>query len=562
MLGGVAVIAGHGFPIWLGFVGGRRRHGQRIRHRPVPARSGAGRRHAGAVFAVTRRFLPTLVVAIVGTLAAAMLLGEGALTLGIVVTLFALTGVKRVLDDRACERSRRPPAGIAQPAAPREPNFLLGQVLTVLLLAQVWLVVWNVRVVRRPAARRWSAGAPLLSVLVPARNEEASIRACLEALLAQDYPNFEIIVLDDRSTDGTAATTLARRDPRVRLVRGAELPDGWTGKNWACTQLAREARGDVLCFVDADTNLQPETLSRASGELQERDLGLVSMLLRTDTGTVAEGVLMPMVNYAVLGLLPAALIERPGFPRVAVALGPFIMVTRTAYVAAGGHAAEPAHIVDDMRLARAVKASGHRVGLRNGTTLIRTRWYTGFHEIWNGFSNAYGGWTTAPASRSFALCIVAPALLFPFLRLGAALTTGGRCAAGRAGRAHPDDTRDRLTRRTRSDVVVPLHPVAVTVWAATLARSMSLARAADARSNGRAVRTRPVLRRSAPSRSEPVSMRGSSTRPPSGRENAARAPPPRRTVPGESSAIPQQAKRFIDAEAQEFPERGRTGAIR
>ncbi len=199
-------------------------------------------------------------------------------------------------------------------------TLLLGQVLTFLLLAQVGLVVWNLRVVRRPAARR-SARAPLVSVLVPARNEEASIATCLEALLGQDYPNFEIIVLDDRSTDGTAATALARRDPRVRLVRGAELPDGWTGKNWACAQLAREARGDVLCFVDADTILQPETLSRASGELREGDLGLVSMLLRTDTGTVAEGVLMPMVNYAVLGLLPAALIERPGFPQAAVALG-------------------------------------------------------------------------------------------------------------------------------------------------------------------------------------------------------------------------------------------------
>src|SRR5207248_1021116 len=182
---GVATASGFGIALFL----------------PAAVLGGAG---AGAVFAVTRRFLPTLVVAIVGTLAGAMLLGEGAITLGIVVALFALTGVKRALDE-------------------------------------------------------------------------------------QDYPTFEIIVLDDRSTDGTAATALARRDPRVRLVRGAELPEGWTGKNWACTQLAREARGDVLCFVDADTILQPETLSRASGELREGDFGLVSMLLRTDTGTVAEG---------------------------------------------------------------------------------------------------------------------------------------------------------------------------------------------------------------------------------------------------------------------------------
>ncbi len=373
-------------------------------------------------------------------------------------------------------------------------GLLLGEVLTILLIAQVALVVWNIRVVRRPATRRWSRDAPLLSVLVPARNEEASIATCVEALLAQDYPNFEVIVLDDRSTDGTVASTLARRDPRVRLVHGAELPKGWTGKNWACAQLAAEARGDVLCFVDADTVLHTEALSRASGELRDGDLGLVSMLLRTDTGTVAEGVLMPMVNYAVLALLPAALIERPGFPQVAVALGPFVMVTRAAYDAAGGHAAEPAHIVDDMRLARAVKASGHAVGLRNGTTLVRTRWYSGFREIWNGFSkNAYGGLDYRPGLALLALLVVAPALLFPFLRLGAALTTGGALALPALQVGLILSARAITSRAGRDPMwSVPLHPVAVAVWAGTLARSMSLARSGrEIEWKGRTYATRP-----------------------------------------------------------------------
>jgi chlorobactene glucosyltransferase len=372
--------------------------------------------------------------------------------------------------------------------------FLLGQVLTVLLVAQVALVVWNLRVVRRPPARRWRADAPLISVLVPARNEEASIALCIEALLAQDYPNLEIIVLDDRSTDGTAASALARRDPRVRLVRGAVLPDGWTGKNWACHQLAAEGRGSVLCFVDADTILHPEALSRAAGELRDGDLGLVSMLLHTETGTVAEGVLMPMVNYAVLGLMPAALIERPGVRQVAVALGPFVMVTRAAYVAAGGHGAEPAHIVDDMRLARAVKGSGHRVALRNGTDLVRTRWYSGFREIWNGFSkNAYGGLDYRPGIALAALCIVAPALLFPFLRLGAALTTGGALALPAMQVGLILTTRAISSRVGRDPMwSVPLHPVTVVVWAGALARSMSLARSGrEIEWKGRTYATRP-----------------------------------------------------------------------
>lgn len=355
-------------------------------------------------------------------------------------------------------------------------SLLFGEVLTVLLVAQVGFVVWNVRVVRRPPPRRWTGDAPLISVLVPARDEEASIGACVGALLAQDYPNFEIIVLDDDSTDDTAG--LAGRDTRVQVVPGASRPTEWTGKNWACHQLATRARGDVLCFVDADTVLSPDALSRAAGELQHDDLGLVSMLLKTDTGTVAEVVLMPMVNHALLALLPAALMERPTHPGLAVALGPFVMVRTSAYVAAGGHAAAPEHIVDDVQLARAVKAAGHRVALRNGTTLVRTRWYTGFREIWDGFSkNAYGGLAYRPGVALAALLIVAPALLLPFLRLGAGLTIGGAVAIPALQVSLILSTR-AITSRVGRDPLwsIPLHPVMIAVWAGALARSMVLAR--------------------------------------------------------------------------------------
>jgi chlorobactene glucosyltransferase len=355
-------------------------------------------------------------------------------------------------------------------------SLLLGQVLTVLLVAQIGLVIWNVRVVRRPPARRWPVNAPLISVLVPARDEEASIGACVGALLEQDYPNVEIIVLDDGSTDGTAG--VARRDPRVNVVPGTPSPHGWTGKNWACHQLAARARGDVLCFVDADTILSPDALSRAAGELQDDDLGLVSLLLRTDTRTVAELVLMPMVNHALLALLPAGLMERSGHPSLAIALGPFIMVRRGAYVAAGGHAAAPGHVVDDVQLARAVKASGHRVGLRNGTALVHTRWYGGFRQIWDGFSkNAYGGLGYRPGVALAALLIVAPALLLPFLRLAVGLSTGGAIVLPAFQVSLILSTRAVTARAGRDPLrSIPFHPVMITVWAGALVRSMLLAR--------------------------------------------------------------------------------------
>ena len=383
--------------------------------------------------------------------------------------------------------------------------FLLGQVLTVLLLAQVALLVWNLRVVRRLPARRWRAGAQRISVLVPARNEEASIADCVDALLAQDYPNLEIIVLDDDSTDRTADIVRARRDRRLRLVTGAPLPDGWTGKNWACHQLAARAHGGVLCFVDANTILTPDTLSRAAGELRDSDLGLVSMLLRTDTGTASEAVLMPIVNYALLALLPAALIEKPSFRKEAIALGPFVMVTRSAYAAAGGHAAEPAHIVDDVQLARSVKASGHRIALRNGTDLIHTRWYTGFGEIWHGFSkNAYGGIGYRPGIGLLTIFVVAPVLLLPFLRLGAGITTGGALGFPALQVALILSMR-AVTTRVGHDPLwsIPLHPVAIFVWAGTLARSMVLAHTGrEIEWKGRRYLTRPLEPESERSRSE------------------------------------------------------------
>jgi chlorobactene glucosyltransferase len=383
--------------------------------------------------------------------------------------------------------------------------FLLGQVLTVLLLAQIALVVWNLRVVRRPPPRRWTAGAPLISVLIPARNEEASIADCVDALLAQDYPTLEIIVLDDDSTDRTAATVRARRDPRLRLVTGAPLPEGWTGKNWACHQLASRAHGDVLCFIDATTILSPDALSRAAGELRDSDLGLVSVLLRTDTGTASEAVLMPIVNYGLLALLPAALLEKPAFRKEAIALGPFVMVTRAAYAAAGGHAAEPAHIVDDVQLALSVKASGHRIGLRNGTDLVRARWYTGFREIWNGFSkNVYGGIGYRPGIGLLTLFVVVPALLVPFLRLGAGLTTGGALAFPAVQVGLILSTR-AITSRVGRDPLwsVPLHPVAIAVWAGTFARSMVLAHTGrEIEWKGRRYVTRPVEPESDRSRTE------------------------------------------------------------
>ena len=365
-------------------------------------------------------------------------------------------------------------------------SLLVGPATTVLCLAMVVIVVWNLRTMPYLRARVDGAAAsalddagPLVSVLVPARNEAATIRACLEALGAQQHRAIEVIVLDDRSDDGTAdvVRAVAEADPRVRLIAGAELPEGWTGKNWACHQLALQARGEVLCFVDADTVLAPATIGGALGVLRDDDAHLVTLLLAADDTTAAQAVLLPMVNHVLLALFPVALMHRHDSSKLALALGPFIMVTRTAYDAAGGHAAAPDEVVDDVHLCRAVKATGRRVRLANGTAVARTRWYASVGEMWRGFSkNAFGALDANLALAAATVLLVVPMLCAPFVRLAAGVLGDGSVP----GEVWVQVALIVLVRVVTSVAggdplwSIPLHPVAVVFWGGALAWSVVL----------------------------------------------------------------------------------------
>lgn len=355
-------------------------------------------------------------------------------------------------------------------------DFLFDRVLTWILLLQLGLIVWNQRAMFRPLPRSWPDNAPLVSVLVPARDEERRIGRCLERLVAQDYPNLEIIALDDGSLDRTADIVRNFADRGVRLVAGRPLPDGWSGKNWACHQLSEIAAGELLCFVDADTVVEPGAISAAAGVLQEERAGMVSMLPRSDADSVSGDVLLPMVTHALLALFPVSLIHNTRTPGLALAFGPFMLMTRAAYVTAGGHAAEPDHVVDDVQLSRRIKATGRRVRIVNGTDLVATRWYDGVGNIWRGFSkNAYGGLGYNPWFAMAVVGVLAPLLLVPFLRVGLGLLSGDvptvamwQVALLLAARA--------LTSLLGRDPLwsIPLHPITVAFWGATLAWSMVL----------------------------------------------------------------------------------------
>lgn len=355
-------------------------------------------------------------------------------------------------------------------------SAVLGPGVTVVCAVVLVLVVSNLVAVRRPPSRRWPADAPLVSVCIPARDEEHAIARCLASVLDQNYPCLEILVLDDRSTDSTAEVVAAVQDPRVRLLSGRRLPEGWTGKNWACHQLAEAASGEVLCFLDADTVLAPTAVADTMGVLDDSGAGLVTMLLAAEHRSAGEGVLLPMVNHALLALFPVTLMHRLSSPVVALALGPFLLVTRTAYDDSGGHAAAPGHIVDDVTLCRAVKSTGAPVRLVNGTRLATTRWYDSVGGIWRGFSkNAYGALDYNPVLALAVVAVLVPLLLAPFVHLAVGLVSGD--VAGYAVVQVAVLLAVRLVTSVLGDDPVwsvPTHPVAVAFWGCTLAWSVAL----------------------------------------------------------------------------------------
>ena len=288
-----------------------------------------------------------------------------------------------------------------------------------------------IRQVERAPAR---PGAPAMSVIVPARDEERDIEETIRGLRAQRYPSLEIIAVDDRSRDGTAAA-LARAasgDPRVIIVSGSEPPAGWLGKPWACAQGAAVARGAWLCFTDADVRFAPDALSSALAFAESAGHGGATLSPRLLCETFWERTVQPITTLAITALVaPPALSQRPGAP-VALAAGAFILVRRELYLRVGGHAAVRDRVADDIALGRAVKRAGGLLLLGHGDDLLRVRMYHGHRELWRGWRKnaAYG----LPGGAAGALAGAASAALgaaLPPLSLVLGLRRGDRALARR-----------------------------------------------------------------------------------------------------------------------------------
>ncbi len=235
--------------------------------------------------------------------------------------------------------------------------------------------------------------SPFISVCVPARNEEQNIRACVEALLAQTYPNFEIIVMDDRSADATSEILreLATHNDKLKIISGSDLPSGWAGKPHALYQAAKSARGDWLCFIDADTFLAPEALTSCYAKAVETDADLFTIMTFQIAKTFWERAVLPLVMTALsVGFSPRKVNDPKR--KDAIANGQFIMIKRSVYDAIGRHERVKDRIVEDKAISELVKWNGYRLIVADGMQVARTRMYTSFATLWEGWTkNIYLG---------------------------------------------------------------------------------------------------------------------------------------------------------------------------
>jgi hypothetical protein len=305
---------------------------------------------------------------------------------------------------------------------------VIGLVLAALALAlavvPALLFLANLRLYRPPKTPLADeiGSPPAISVLIPARNEERSIVAAVEAALLSRGVTVEVVVLDDHSEDGTRALVeaIARRDARVRLLPAPPLPPGWCGKQHACHVLGGAARYELLAFLDADVRLEPDGLARLAAFLRQSGADLVSGIPRQETGTFLERLVIPLIHFVLLGFLPMGWMRRSRHPRYAAGCGQLFLSRRDAYDAAGGHAVIRTTLHDGIELPRAFRAASRPTDLCDATDLARCRMYRSAGEVWRGLAKNATEGLAAPARIVPATLLLAGGQVLPLVLLACA----------------------------------------------------------------------------------------------------------------------------------------------
>jgi glycosyltransferase involved in cell wall biosynthesis len=277
-----------------------------------------------------------------------------------------------------------------------------------------------------------ASARPAVSVIVPARNEEASIGACIQSLVAQHEVPLEIIVVDDQSTDRTREIASSFPHDRVRVIAAGEVPPGWTGKNNAVATGSKAALGEWLLFTDADTIHRPGSLARSLEEAKCQHAALLSYSPEQIVKGFWEKAVMPVIFAELAANYRPSQVSDPHSP-AAAANGQYILITREAYDAVGGHAAIATSLLEDVALARAVKRSGRKIFFRYGGDAVQTRMYRSFTQLREGWTKNLALLFPSPARLAALRAIEFVLIVASFATSLATALRGHRQPAALAG---------------------------------------------------------------------------------------------------------------------------------
>ncbi len=299
-----------------------------------------------------------------------------------------------------------------------------GLIISIVFFQLVLLVIIlsNIRILHRTRLHDQPRDFPTVSVLVPARNEENSIQACVQSLLDQDYPDYEVIVLDDQSSDGTPAILkqIASSQSRLKVHMGSIPPEGLAGKNWACAQLAQHSMGELLLFTDADTIYKPQALRLIVSALLGEKADLMTGFPHQLVNSWGERLLVPFFSWAMLSFIPLWLAYRIKLPALTSAVGQMMLFHRHAYEKIGGHASLNSVVVDDLTLTRRIKAAGLRWRVMNVSDLITCRMYHSSQEANDGFArNLFAAFDFHILAYLFVYLWLAVLFIWPLISLAA-----------------------------------------------------------------------------------------------------------------------------------------------
>ena len=262
---------------------------------------------------------------------------------------------------------------------------------------------------------------PLVSILIPARNEEINIEKCIRTFVKQDYPNLEILVLDDNSTDNTYSIVkkISQKNKNVKIFKGKQLPQGWLGKNFACYQLSRYAKGEYFFFTDADTHHFQNSVSSSLAAMLNNDLDALCPFPREIMVTIHERMVIPFMNFVILLFMPLALIRKSKNPLFCTGVGQCLLFRREVYFGMGGHAAIKGKILEDVHITKKTKEMGYSYMIFDGRKIISCRMYNSFKQVFVGYSRIlfsafdYNVFMIALAVIFFILLFLLPNIFFP-----------------------------------------------------------------------------------------------------------------------------------------------------